>query len=107
MTVVGWAYLGHDQLLDAFGILLHAFHNVLGPHVGGHDQNGVLEGDHAPLAVGHPPIVQNLQQDVEHIGVSLLHLVKEDDCIRSPPAWSAASWMQSDAAVHGMHQVTT
>lgn len=80
------ADLRHDHVLDSLGVLMHALHNVLGPHVRRHDQDGVLEGHLAPLAVCHMPIIQDLQQDVEHVCMSLLHLIKQDDCIRPPPA---------------------
>ena len=59
-AVWGDADLRHDHLLDSLGILLHALNNVLGPHIGGHDQDGVLEGHLAPLAVCHVPIIQDL-----------------------------------------------
>ncbi len=50
----------------------------LGAQVGGHDQHGVAEVDHAALAVGHAPVVQDLQQGVPDLGVGLLDLVEED-----------------------------
>lgn len=80
------ANLRHDHLLDSLWILLHALDNILGAHVGGHDQDGVLEGHLAALAVGDMPIIQDLQQDVEHICMSLLNFIKQNDCIRPSPA---------------------
>mmetsp|Transcript_149164 Transcript_149164/g.362263 ORF Transcript_149164/g.362263 Transcript_149164/m.362263 type:complete len:468 (-) Transcript_149164:229-1632(-) len=45
--------------------------------VRGHDHQGVGEGDRPALGVGHPAVVQQLQQQVEDVGVRLLHLIKE------------------------------
>ena len=53
----------------------------LAAQVGGHDDEGVLEVDGPALAVGQPAVVQDLQQDVEHVRVGLLDLVQEDDRI--------------------------
>jgi hypothetical protein len=39
----------------------------------GHDDDGVFEGDLPALAVCDDAVVQDLQQDVEHICVSLQH----------------------------------
>ena len=46
-------------------------------HVRGHDDNRVAEIDRAPLVVGQATIVQDLQQDVEDIGMGLLNLVEQ------------------------------
>src|SRR5262245_39809301 len=56
--------------------------NVARPDVRSHDDDGVLEIHRAPLSVGQPPVVQDLQQDVEDVGMRLLDLVEEDDRIR-------------------------
>ena len=46
-----------------------------------HDDHGVLEVDRAALAVGHPAVVQHLQQHVEHVRVRLLDLVQQDHAV--------------------------
>ena len=33
------------------------------------------------MGVSDPAVVQDLQQDVEHVGVGLLDLVEEDDAV--------------------------
>ena len=43
-----------------------------------HDEHGVLEVDRAALAVGEAPVVHDLEQHVEHVGVRLLDLVEQD-----------------------------
>ena len=48
-----------------------------------HDDHGVAEVDRAALAVGQPPVVEKLQEDVEDLGVRLLDLVEEDDRVRA------------------------
>ena len=47
--------------------------------VRGHDEHDVLEVDRAALAVGQPPVVHDLQQHAEDVGVGLLDLVEQDD----------------------------
>ena len=42
----------------------------------------VPEVDRAALRVGEPAVVENLQQDVEHVRVRLLDLVEEHDGVR-------------------------
>ncbi len=38
-----------------------------------------------PMTVGQPPLVQQLQQRVEHLGVGLFDLVEEDHAVGPPP----------------------
>jgi hypothetical protein len=52
---------------------------VLGADVGGHDDDGVLEVDGVAEAVGELAVLEDLQQDVEDIGVGLFDLVEQDD----------------------------
>ena len=54
-----------------------------GAEIAGHDQHGVAEIDDVPLAVGHAPVFQHLQQDAPDIRVRLFDFVKEDDAIRA------------------------
>mmetsp|Transcript_46897 Transcript_46897/g.118173 ORF Transcript_46897/g.118173 Transcript_46897/m.118173 type:complete len:499 (-) Transcript_46897:1516-3012(-) len=60
-------------------------HHELRAQVGGHDDDRVGEVHGAALRVGEAAVVQHLQQHVEHVGVRLLHLVKEDDAVRLAP----------------------
>ena len=57
----------------------------LAADVAGHDHDGVLEVHDATLAVGQAPVVEHLQQDVEHVRVRLLDLVEQDHLVRPPP----------------------
>ena len=84
----GLAQLRHNGVLDAckplllgaLGRLTAAVKaqrrvgggNILGPHVGGHDDDGVLEVHPAALGVGDNAVLQNLQQDVENIRMQIL-----------------------------------
>jgi len=45
--------------------------------VRGHDDQGVLEVHRAALGIGQATVFQELQQQVEHIGVGLLDLIEE------------------------------
>ena len=86
--------LGHDAALDllvgeaarALGREAHGggLGDVTGADVGRHDDDGVGEVDVATLAVGEATFLQDLEQDVEDVGVRLLHLVEEDDRVRAP-----------------------
>ena len=51
------------------------------PEVAGHDHDGVLEVDLAPLAVGEHALVEHLVEEVHHVGVRLLDLVEEHDAV--------------------------
>ena len=51
--------------------------------VAGHDHERVLEVDRPALAVGQAPVVEHLEQDVEHVRVGLLDLVEQDDLVRA------------------------
>ena len=52
------------------------------PDVRGHDDDRVAEVHAAAEAVGQDPVVEHLEQDVEHVGVRLLDLVEEHDGVR-------------------------
>ena len=74
----------HDPLLGSgvnFAVVTDAAQQLLRAQVGGQDQNGVLEVHGAALGVGDPAVVQHLQQDVEHIGMGLLHLVEQHHAV--------------------------
>jgi hypothetical protein len=55
---------------------------VLGADVGGHDHDRVAEVDGTSLRVGQAPVVEQLQQCVEHVRVGLLHLVEQHHAVR-------------------------
>ena len=50
--------------------------------VRGHDDDSVAEVDGTALRVGQTPIIKHLEQDVEHIRVSLLNLIEQDYRVR-------------------------
>jgi len=50
----------------------------LAAQVAGHDHRGVAEVHRPPLSVGQPPVVENLEKEVEHGGVSFLYLIQQD-----------------------------
>jgi hypothetical protein len=52
-------------------LVLGQAREVLAPEVRGQHDQGVAEIDSAALPVCQPPVVEHLQQDVEHIGVGL------------------------------------
>src|SRR3989338_8644522 len=55
---------------------------ILAADVRGHDDDGVLEIHGLALGVREPPVIQDLQEKVEHLRVGLLDLVEEDQGIR-------------------------
>ncbi len=61
------------------------FENAVAADVRRHDDDRVLEVHGAPLTVGEPPVVENLQEHVEHVRVRLLDFVEENDAIRPAP----------------------
>ena len=52
--------------------------------VAGHDHDRVLEVDGPALAVGQAAVVEDLEQDIEHVGMGLLDLVEEDHLVGPP-----------------------
>jgi len=52
-----------------------------GADVRGHDDDRVAEVDRAALRVGEAPVLEDLEEDVEHVRVCLLDLVEEDDAV--------------------------
>src|SRR5712691_2686489 len=51
---------------------------------GGHDDHGVREVDCLALRVAEPPILEDLQKHVEHLGMRLLDLIEKDHRVRPP-----------------------
>ncbi len=47
------------------------------------------------MAVGHMPIIQDLQQNVEHVCMRRFYLIKQNDCIGLPPAASRTAKQES------------
>ena len=70
---------------DAFRQVTGVLGDELAADVRRHDHHGVLEVHRAALAVGQPPVVEELQQHVEHFRVRLLDLVEQHDGVRTPP----------------------
>src|SRR5208282_1185914 len=56
---------------------LEAENNLAGD-IRGHDHNGVAEIYRASVTVGKPAVVEQLQQDIEHVGVRFFDLVEQD-----------------------------
>jgi hypothetical protein len=80
--------------------------DVLRADVRGHDDDGVLEVDRAPLRIGQAPVVEDLQHDVEDFRVRLLDLVEQDDRVGPPPdgLGQLAALLVSDVARRGADQ---
>src|SRR5437899_750955 len=62
---------------NAFGL------QKLRPDVRRHDDDRVLEVDHAAFAISESAIVHDLQQNVEHVRMCFLNLVEQHDGIRT------------------------
>src|SRR5690625_29476 len=72
------AHRAHHGLV--LGLLGHRLvDEELRAEVRGEDDDDVAEVHGAPLAVGEPAVVEQLEEDVEDLGVGLLHLVEQDD----------------------------
>src|SRR4051794_37280274 len=87
--------LAHDAALHVVvrqaGLVAHGepdagvLRDLRRPEVRGHDHDRVPEVDRAPLGVGQPAVLQDLQEDVEHVRVGLLDLVEEEHRVRLAP----------------------
>ena len=71
-------YLGLDQR-PVVGPLLQ---DPLAADVARHDDDRIPEVDGSALRIGEAPVIEDLQQDVEDVGMGLLDLVEEDDRVR-------------------------
>ena len=76
------AHVDHDLLPQLLGCECHV-EDVRRSEVGRHDDDDVAEVDGAALSVSESAVVEELQQHVEHVRVGLLHLVEEDDPVRT------------------------
>ena len=57
----------HDRVLHLVEGTVRHLLDQLASEIGGHDQNGVAEVDRTALAVSQPAVVEDLQEDVEHV----------------------------------------
>ncbi len=79
------AHHRHHLRLDALAVLAFLLADeIFGAEIGGHHDQHVAEIDCAALAVRQPPVVEDLQQNVEDVGMRLLDLVEQHDLIRAP-----------------------
>src|SRR5713226_8614110 len=58
--------------------------DIADAQVRGHDDHGVREVDGLALRIAEPPILEDLQEHVEHLGMRLLDLVEKDHRVRPP-----------------------
>ncbi len=79
--------------------------HIFGAQVGGHDQDRVAEVHHVALAIGHAAVVQDLQQGVPDLRMSLLDLIEQHhpigaaaDCFGQLAAFLVAhiSWRRTE-----------
>ena len=97
------AHVGHASAAKAQGA---ARINGMRTGVAGHDDDGILEADHPARVVREASILQNLQEDVEHIRVRLFHLVQEHHAVRLAAhcLGKLAAFLISHVARGGAHQ---
>src|SRR5437879_5062296 len=81
-----------QRLGDAFSRrhqfwVLAQLHDEIGAHVGGQQDDGVLEVDVTAFAVFHPTLVEHLEKDLMDVRMGLLDLVEQHDAV-GPPAYS-------------------
>ena len=67
------------------GLERRMLRDELAAEVRGHDDHGVLEVDRAAFAVGQPPVVQQLEQHVQYLGMGLLDFIEEHHRVGAPP----------------------
>ena len=97
---------GHDRVPLGRLVAERRVGDELGPQVRGEDQDGVPEVHRPALAVGQPPVVEHLEQDVEDLRMGLLHLVEQYHGVR-PPAHrlgELAAFLVADVAGRGADQ---
>ena len=52
-----------------------------GAGIRGHNNHGIAEVNQPSIAVGQPTLIEHLQQEVEHVAVSLLNFIEQHDGI--------------------------
>ena len=57
--------------------------NQMAADVRCHDDDGVFEIYRSAMAIGQATVVENLEQDVEDVGMRLLDFVEQNDRVRS------------------------
>ena len=74
----------HDRLPDPFvpSPAATRLEDLRAAYVAGHDNHGIPEVHGAAVAVGETTVVEELEQGVKHVRVSLLDLVEEEDAVR-------------------------
>ena len=83
---LGLDFLLHVQTVGAVRFAVEKmFLNDMRADVAGHDDDGVAEVDRAALAIGKPPIIEYLQENVEDIRVGLLDFVEQHHAVRLAP----------------------
>ena len=60
-------------------------HHLIGAGIGGENDDVVFEVDFAAFAVFHLPLVEDLEEELEHVGMRLLHFIEQHARI-GPPA---------------------
>ena len=92
-------------------VFIDAVQKVLGADIGSQDNDRVLKVHRLSHGIRDPTVVQNLQKDIEHIRMGLLHLVEQDDAVRFSPhrfrqlsalIIAHISWRRSDQSGYGM-----
>ena len=59
--------------------------NKLHAGITGHDDDTVLEVHGAAVSVRQPAVIQQLEQDVEHVRVCFLNLIEQDNPVGTSP----------------------
>lgn len=58
--------------------------NALGANVAGHDDDGVGEVRRTAAPIGKAAVIKDLQQQIEDVGMGLLHLVEQQHGVGTP-----------------------
>ena len=66
-------------------VLTDPVDQIVASDVGRHDHDGILEVHSSSLVVGQTTIVQQLQQNVEHVRMSLFDFIEQYNAVRLPP----------------------
>ena len=69
------------HLLGDFAIFARIFDQMRTADVRRHDDDGVLEIHRAAVTISKPPIVENLQKDVEYVVVRFFDFVEEHNTV--------------------------
>ena len=72
----------HHNFFYCFVVLSTHLLDMLATNIGSHDDNSIFKVHSTTLSVGQTAVIQNLQQDVEHVRMGFFHFIQKNHAVR-------------------------